>query len=294
MNLCMLKPLTFCLIFLTTTFAYSQMFAQSGWTRNKGGGYLKTGFFAVGGNNYYDTEGVLNTQVNRFSQRALTFYGEYGINKNITAILNYPYFKFQNYDNYEVVKGIGDPQIEVKFSVLRKIPVVSLAFGVELPLAKSTNLSYANTENAFGVRDVVNLPTGDGDFNGWSTLAISSGFWEGLGWVSMWGRYDVRTEGYANQARLGIELGYKWTTKLWTNARLVGLYQMAEKSNASTASFINGQNTQWTTLNVGAAYELIKGWSVTFDWQTYNDFLVKRKNVYAVPLYQLGVSYEFK
>jgi hypothetical protein len=288
-----MRKIAIALVILTINIAHSQMLAQSAWTRNKGGFYAKTGFFTVGGSHYYDVGGRLTTDVPHFSQRALMLYGEYGINRNLTAILNYPYYKFQNYENFDPAKGIGDPQIELKYALFRKFPVVAMSIGAEVPLAKQTNLSYSKTLNDLGQRDAVNLPTGDGDWNVWSTLAVSSGFWKGLGWGTVWGQYNLRTEGYANQVRLGIELGYKWTSRFWTNARLVGLYQMSPKNNGNAASLVNGQGTQWTTLNIGAAFEIVKHWSLTLDWQTYNDLLAKRKNVYSTPLFQVGVSAEY-
>jgi hypothetical protein len=267
--------------------------AQSGWTREKNGIFAKAGVFTLSGNKYYGLDGRLNNGANTFYQTALTFYGEYGITKNITGIINYPYFKFQHYKGYDIVSGIGDPQLELKFSLWRKIPIVSLSIGAELPLASQDNKSFSKTEITPGFRDFANLPTGDGDFNYWGTLAISTGFGSSPGWFTIWGQYNRRSKGFSDQRRMGLELGYKWTTKFWTNARMVGLYQGKIKDKVGSASIVNGQGTQFTTLNIGASYEFIKHWSLTFDWQTYNDFLVKRKNVYSTPLFMAGISAEF-
>jgi hypothetical protein len=268
-------------------------YSQSGWTREKNGIFAKAGIFTLSGNKYYGLEGRLNAGANTFYQTALIFYGEYGITKYVTGIINYPYFKFQHYKDFDIVSGIGDPQLELKFSLLRKIPVVSFSIGAEIPLASQDNKSFAKTETAPGLRDFANLPTGDGDFNYWGTLSISSGFGSTPGWFTIWGQYNRRSKGFNDQRRLGLELGYKWTTKFWTNMRIIGLFQSKKKENAGGASIVNGQGMQFTTSNVGVAYEFVKHWSFTFDWQTYNDFLAKRKNVYSTPLYMIGISAEF-
>ena len=83
------------------------------------------------------------------------------------------------------------------------------------------------------------------------------------------------------------------TPKFWTNARLVGLYRIPKSNNASTGNITNGEGTEYTTLNIGVAYEVIKNWSITADYQTYNTFLVSLKNVYSAPFYQIGISAEF-
>ncbi len=270
----------------------SQMLAQSGWTRNKGGVYAKLGFYTLNGSNYYNTEGV-KVASNTFHQRAMTVYGEYGINKNLTTILNFPVLKSQYYRDDEPAIGLGNPQIELKFAVLKKFPVVSFSVGAELPLAKQTNYSTARQANSLGIFEKTNLPTGYPDLNYWGTLAISSGFWQGMGWATVYGQYIFRGEDINNQAKLGFETGYKWTPKFWTNARLTGWYTASSKTTNVNGSIFNGQDTKFTSLGIGAAYEVVKHWSLTADYQSINNFLVRPKNTQDAPLFQLGVSAEF-
>jgi hypothetical protein len=273
--------------------------AQSGWTRNKGGFFGKTGYYIVSGNKYVNVEGQV-TKANTFTQQAVTVYGEYGITKNITAILNYPFLKYNRYDITETVGGISDPQVELRFALLKKIPVISAGLGVEIPLSKKQNLAYHKVENPIlGVKEFVNLPTGEGDFKYWGSLSMSAGLGNTPGWLTIWSQYQVRGKdplnknAFHNRAKLGFELGYKWTPKFWTNVRLLGLYDAQKNKALASASFTNGQGTQYTTLGLGASYEFIKNWNITFDYQNYNDFLVKRTNIYATPFFQLGVSAEF-
>jgi hypothetical protein len=276
-----------------TFFVFVALYAssQSGWTREKGGFYGKIGVFTLKGNEYYTPEGQ-KTIANTFHQTTLMAYGEYGITKNITAILNYPYYKFQGYKNFSTVSGIGDPQLEFKYALYKKIPVVSVAVGAELPFANQNNISIANTEMAPGIRETNNLPTGDGDFNQWATVALSGSLGNTPSWLTIWGQYNNRTKGFRDQRKIGFELGYKWTTRFWTNMRLNGVFTR-DKSN-SISNFINGDGAEYSTLLIGSAYEFVKNWSITFDYQTYSDFLARRKNVYSTPLYQIGISAKFR
>jgi hypothetical protein len=161
-----------------------------------------------------------------------------------------------------------------------------------LPFASQTNFSEARKPDEFGVINRINLPTGYPDFNYWGTLALSSGFWQGDGWATVYSQYIVRGKNFNNQAKLGFELGYKWSPKFWTNARLVGWYQ-AQAKNSANSSIVNGQGTEYTLLGIGAAYEIIKHWSLTFDYQTYNNLLVRPKNVQIAPFFQVGISAEW-
>ena len=268
------------------------MLAQSGWTRNKGGVYTKVGFYTLNGSNYFNTEGV-KTPSNTFHQQAVTLYGEYGITKNLTAILNFPTIKKQFYTDYSAATGVGNPQIELKFAVFKRIPIVSFSVGAELPIAPQTNFSTSKTVNNLGIFDQINLPTGYPDFNFWGTLAASAGFWQGMGWATVYGQYIVRGKNINNQAKLGLETGYKWTPKFWTNVRLTGWYTASSKTTNVNGSIFNGQDTEFTALGIGAAYEIIKHWSLTLDYQAINNILVRPKNTQDAPLFQLGVSAEF-
>jgi hypothetical protein len=269
----------------------NQLLGQSGWTRTKGGIYAKAGFYTLNGSNYYNTEGV-KSQTRDFHQQALTFYGEYGLTENITTILNFPYLKWQGYADDERAIGVGNPQLEFKFALLKKVPVISLTLGAELPISTQTNYSVARKPDDFGVINRINLPTGYSDFNYWGTLAASLSFWQGKGWASTYAQYIVRGKDFNNLAKVGFEFGYKWTPKFWTNARLVGWYQ-AQSKNGGNASIVNGQGTEYTSLGIGTAYEVVKHWSLTLDFQTANNLLVKSKNIQAAPLIQIGVSAEF-
>lgn len=265
-------------------------FSQSGWTREKGGFYVKTGVFTLSGRQYFNPKGELNI-ANTFHQTALTAYGEYGITKNLTALFNYPFYKFQGYKNFSTVSGIGDPQFELKWAIYKKIPVIAVSVGAEIPLANPSNISISHTEIAPGIREQVNLPTGDGDFNQWITVALSGSLGNTPSWLTIWGQYNNRTKGFRDQRKLGFELGYKWSPRFWTNVRLNSVFTQNKNGNFNT--FISGDGAEYTTVLVGAAYEFLKHWSITFDFQNYNDFIAKRRNVYSTPLYQIGFSGEF-
>ena len=209
------------------------IFAQSGWTLEKGGFYGKTGIFTLKSNEYYTPEGK-KTIANTFHQTTLIAYGEYGITKNVTAILNYPYYKFQGYKNFSTVSGIGDPQMELKIAVYKKIPVVSVSIGAELPFANQNNISIANSELAPGIRETNNLPTGDSDFNQWVTVAVSGSLGNTPSWLTIWGQYNNRTKGFRDQHKIGFELGYKWTPRFWSNMRLNGVFTRDKSNSQST------------------------------------------------------------
>jgi hypothetical protein len=270
--------------------------AQSGWTRAKGGFYGKLGYSMVSGNEYYNEAGKLASQNNTFRQQALNLYGEYGITKNITGIVNFPLVKFNSYETTNTVSGVGDPQLELKFAILKKIPVVAFTIGAEIPIAKQPNYAVENKPDPIsGLFNTINIPTGDSDFNYWGMLAVSSGLGNVPGWISFSGKYNVRTKGFSDQIIAGAELGYKWKPTFWTNIRLSSLWLGADKNGNQSVNLTNGQATTYTTLGVGGAYQVVEHWHITLDYQNYIDFLglAPLANIYKAPFLQLGVSAEF-
>ncbi len=266
------------------------IFAQSGWTRNAGGIYAKLGYAFSGGDQYYGSDGVLNQGANNFTQHSLNLYAEYGVTNNITAVVNFPVYKIQNFDGYSAAKGIGNPQLELKLAVFKKFPVVSFTVGAELPTATQTNFSVAQKINSLGYFDQINLPTGYPDFHYWGTLAVSSSLGNLPGWISFHTKFVARTGGYSNQLNYGLEVGYKWTKEFWTNARITTQNQIG--TGSGRGSFVNGQDTEFTTLGLSAAYKIANKTHINFDYQFYNDLLRSRRNVYSAPFYQLGFSVE--
>ena len=273
-------------------FLFTTINAQSGWTRAKDSGYFKLAAYTIAGDQYYGVNGNFNAGANNYFQQALTVYGEYGITKNITAIVNYPFLKFQHFEGYTNSTGTGNPQVELKLSVYKIIPV-SFSVGAEIPVASQDNIIYSKVVNQLGTYDYYNLPTGYPDFSYWGTLA-ASGSWGNLpGWTSLFAQYIIRGNGYSNQLKTGLEIGYKWIPKFYTNVRLTGFFQAQKNIQAKSGSLTNGQGTEFTTLGLGAGYKFQKYLTATFEYQFYNDLLVSRKNVYSTPLFQIGISGEF-
>ncbi|MFM2392244.1 MAG: hypothetical protein RLZZ546_221 [Bacteroidota bacterium] len=265
---------------------------QGGWTQAKGKYFTKIDFTSLGATNYYTPSGIL-FKTNTFNQNSINLYGEYGITNRLTAILNMPLLRINSFETSNSVAGIGDAKIELKYKLTseNQLPI-AISIAPELPIGRS-NAFAQNKENPL---EKINLPTGDGEFNVWSTLAVSLPF-ASWAYSSYFGSYNFRTKydglNFQNQYQIGFELGVKPLENLWINAKLRSQYSVAESAHPEL-SFIRGDGTTYTLMSFEAFYKVSKriGFSATF--LTGNEWLASYRNLYLAPYFSIGFIYENK
>lgn len=264
--------------------------AQSGWTRPKGTYFAKVACNYFSSSKYYNLSGnEMSTTV--FKQQGVTFYGEYGLLDRLTAVASIPLLKANGFASTETVYGIGDLHVGLKYALLKNkgIPL-TISIAPEIPTGSSDN--YARNKNNI---DQINLSTGDGEFNVWTTLAGSASLGP-QSYMSLYAGYNYRTayQGYQfrDQLKLGGEVGYKVANVVWVTAMLQTLQSLGEQNGMT--DFVRGDGTAFTAFGFGAAYEFIKHWSINTQVSGYSDLLNDRRNIYSAPTYSLGVFYEVK
>jgi hypothetical protein len=195
------------------------VYSQSGWTRQRNTFFVKASFNLFSSSEYYTPDGD-NLETTLFNQQSLNLYGEYGISDRLTAIVSFPLLKLNSFENTEIASGVGDLKVEAKYALLRKNIPLSLAVAPEFPIGSENNFA----QNKLSVIDQINLPTGDGEFNVWSTLAASHSFHPLPIYVSLSTAYNFRTQydGFAfrDQVKFNFEVGYKVIDKIWLNGIL--------------------------------------------------------------------------
>ncbi|MEZ4826454.1 MAG: hypothetical protein R3C61_09185 [Bacteroidia bacterium] len=278
-------------LLLAFVFFVSGLTAQSGWTREPGQGYVKAGVQGFASDQYYNLAGDLLT-TSQFRQQAVSLYGEYGIGKRLTVIAAFPLLKVNSFETTEAVAGIGDLRAELKYAILKGSFPVALSVAPELPTGSRNNYSQNKTTSF----ERINLPTGDGELNVWTTLAASHSFYPFPAYVSVYGSFNYRTgfngSAFRNQVKAGAEIGYQIKGKLWVNGRLGAQKTLGQPG--TPVDFIRGDGTEYTSLGFGAAYSITKKLSLTLEYQNYLDLIFARKNLYTGHIFSAGISYEWK
>lgn len=261
--------------------------AQSGWVREKNSLFAKLYVSGMSSDKYFNPLGnELKTAT--FRQLAFALYGEYGITSYLTLYGTFPFFKVQGFETTDNTYGIGDFQPGLRLSLLKGKFPLSISLASELPTGKSNNFA-TNKVNSF---EQINLPSGDGELNLWSILAVSHSFYPKPAYASFHLGYNYRTKyeslQLSDQVQAGLEFGYKFKDKLWMNATLKILNSLGDPQQVD---FIRGEGTSYTSWLVGATYALNPKWGVSASLGSYSDILVKRENIYSAPMLSLGIEF---
>lgn len=269
---------------------FYQGFSQSGWTKPKGEFFGKLDFSSLSSEKYYNPSG-LKINTNNFTQRSLNWYGEYGITDKLTFITAMPLLRINAFETTEPVTGVGDLKVELKYQLKSQGLPISISIAPEIPTGRSNAFSQSKTEPL----ERINLPTGDGEFNVWSTLAISKSIGKAYG--SIYGAYNYRTkyEGLAfrDLYAFGLEFGLSPIKDLWVNAKTKAQFSTGDCEHPELG-FVRGDATTYTLFSFEVYYKVTKNIGFSATYLTGTSFISPFRNIYIAPYFSVGVIYENK
>lgn len=269
--------------------AHLPLLAQSGWNRNKGSFYTQVSYVYFSSTNFYNLAGD-QLSTNRFEQQGLNFYGEYGLLDRLTLVASMPLIRANRFETTERAIGIGDLQIQAKYSLLQGKFPLAVIVAPEFPTAPGDNFA----SNKLIPQDRINLPTGDGEFNVWTFLAASHSFYPLPIYASVYGGYNFRTgykgKNFSNQMSFGLEAGYTFKEKITLKASIRAFD--TQGNQLLSGDFIRSDGTSFTAWSGGIFYKVNKNLRLLLDFQSYFDGVFFRKNLYSSPSYALGLAWE--
>lgn len=228
---------------------------------------------------------------NTFSSYALKTYAEYGWSDRLTTILNWPLLKMQRFTGTGTAVGPGDLQLGVKYALSKKLPI-AVGVAVDIPTDDGKLFTQAKEENELGIRERINLPASDGEFNLRANLAVSQSFNKGQTYAGLYGAANFRTQGYSNQWQSGVELGHLLFDRLWVIGKLNQQGRFSDEVNRGV-SFLYGEGTTYSAYNVSLLYKINAHWLITAAYQDFTGFLIPKRNLYDGATLSLGVALEY-
>lgn len=286
-----MNTLKFLLLFSIPVFSTSILSGQNGWARESKAFYLQSAFTTFSSNEYYSTEGQLFDSGNTFSSSGFLLYGEYGISNRFTAMLDVPLIMLNRFSNTNLVSGVGDVKLGLKYQLIKSFPL-ALQVDFSIPTDDGVKLSSAKEPNSIGIIEQINLPTSDGEFNVWTTLAISQSTPNGKTFGSLFGSVNFRTESFSHQLQVGLEVGHLFFDKLFLIGKLKIQDKLASDSTQG-GSFLYGEGTTFTTVGLTAIYQLNTNWRIVASVSDYNEWIISRRNIYDGLTFALGVAIEY-
>ncbi|MCX8489748.1 MAG: hypothetical protein ORN54_01630 [Cyclobacteriaceae bacterium] len=205
----MKKHLLLLLIFVTAAF---NVMAGGGWPQPKGKGYFKLSQSYLLSSKLFDGNGNVTDLTPSYGYFATSLYGEYGFTDRLTAIVYFPFFARATKNELQfnqpgipaepgaALNSIGDTDIGIKYGLIVNKPIVmsaTILFGLPLGGNGATNANV--------------LQTGDGEFNQLLRIDASHSFYPKKFYVSAYGGFNNRTQGFSDEVRFGAEIG--WTLK---------------------------------------------------------------------------------
>ena len=275
------------ILFLFVSF-YSS--AQNGWTRKKNGFYAQTSLTTFSSNRYYSLTGDLNTGGSTLLSHSLHFYGEYGIIDQLTVLLDFPALRINHFNTTDMAIGAGSAKVGLKYKFFKNFPF-ALQVDLDIPTDDGINYATSKEQNLFGTYDQINLPTSDGEFNVWTTLAISQSTSSGNTFGSLYAGANWRTKNFSHQFQAGLEIGQL----LWNRWYIIGKFKIQESfSNGSAfASFVYGEGTTFSEYNLTNIVKLNDHWKILVGASDFIGFPIKRRNLYDGFTFFAGVSIEY-
>ena len=283
-----LKAICLGLILLTPAISVN---AQSGWTKAKGEGFYQLSYQSLVSSDYFTLSGE-QLETNKFSQQSLVIYSEYGITDRFTIIANWPIQTWNGFESTETVSGLGDLKIELKHAILKKYLPLSISITPEIPIGRANHYAQSKV-NDF---EQINLPSGDGEFNVWGTLASSFALPNTPFYGSIFGTYNYRTQyndiQFSDQIGFGAEIGYQIAGKVWVNSKLNALKSVDEVTTVS--DFVRGDGTAYTSYSFGASTPVYKGINLSLSYRNFTDWIFARENIYSSGVISVGLFYQVK
>lgn len=278
----MKKLAVFSFLFLLVAFDAQ---AGGGWPQARKQGYFKLGQNGIRASNIYDASGTVIPITPSTGIFTTSLYGEYGITSRFTTLLYLPFFvrSIQNELKYnqsglveegDELNSIGDTDLSFKYGLIINKPVVvsaTLLFG--LPFG-----------NSGGGKTGV-LQTGDGEFNQMLRIDVSHSFYPRPLYTSAYAGFNNRTNGFSDEWRAGLEVGYTVKQKLTFITKLSVVQSFFNGSESVPSNGIFSNNTEYVSPEIEVAYSVNQRWGFSFS----AGGALAARNILAAPNYGVGI-----
>ena len=261
----------------------SEQVLGGAWTQKKGKGYYKVDFRYLGGNKWYNSDGI-KIPIPDFKDVTVGVFGSYGITEDLTGIVGASLFKSISLDSTSSfagsdpdVKGFGDVNLGLKCGLAHLgCTVLSAKLILGLPTGKSTPDG--------------GLWTGNSDFSQTIGTEIGHSFYPALVYLSGGISYTNRSKGFSDEFRYALEGGYKFFKNLSLIVRIHSLISVKNGNENVKGGFgIFSNNQQYFAYNA----ELVYNVTDIIGLKAYYESGGAGKNITSAPVLNAGIFFTY-
>ncbi len=262
--------------------------AQGAWPKAKGEGFFKLSETIIVSESFYTPEGTIR-DIKTAGVYISSFYGEYGLTNNLTAVAYVPFFfrntinaqEFTlspNMEEADEANSFGDVNLGLQYGILKKGPFVlstSLVFGIPSGQTNGGNSQL--------------LQSGDGEFNQILRVHAGYSFYPKPFYAAGYLGINNRTNGFSDEFRAGLEAGTSINS--WFLALKMDWVESLQNGNAEASQTgIFSNNTEYISFGPEVAYNFKGGLGIS--GSVLGAF--KGQNILASPSISLGVFYDLR
>ena len=271
-------------------------YAQGPWATGKGKAYFKLSEWWISSDEHFTDIGEIdpNTTLGLYNT---SIYAEYGLTDRLSVVANLPVFSRATINNVvsattgeivtpgDAINSIGDVDLSLSYMLT--------PLGSPLALSASVTAGIPLGEEAGGIAN--NLQTGDGEFN--TILRIDAGGAFKLGNANAFAKaftaYNLRSEGFSDEARFGIEAGVGFGEKpLWIVGRFnfLGSLENSDPQVGTTSASLFSNDIRYTLIGVEVSKYITKRFGISAGIADY----ISGEIILSEPSYQVGVFLDLK
>ena len=232
--------------------------AQAGFTRPERTGYARFGFSTLGSSSFFTPSG-LKVSSARYRDFSSTFYGEYGVTNDWTAVVNFPFLRNHRLDTTSSLTALGDATVGFRRRLLHGRTPVSVAVDFGLPTGDSQGIVAVRDTPGSDFR----LPTGDGELNTRISLFASRALKKSKILVSAGGGYNIRTRGYTDEFSYSVTASRRLFSRLSISGNVAGLEPARPANLARSVGFGVGEGVALVAIGGEAQYRITNRYSVS-------------------------------
>lgn len=268
-------------------------FAYSGFLQEAGSGYAKVSISTFSSTDLFSTSGERLTFGNaEFTQRNLALYAEYGLLPFLTVGIDAPVLRLNSFDTSDTAAGLGDIAVFAKTGLELWGFHLALIVAPEFP----TGSDEQEVDTEFeGIQ--TNLPTGDGEFNLWTRVAVSRSLplnrlvhWLN-GYASAYVGYNFRTT-YSDPYAWGAHLGLIAFDRVLLQGSIEGLVNNTPVEELDPRGiFLFAEGTEYTAVggSLGVHIPDTPVWLTVDAQHLFGDL----RNIYAGTTVAAGVALDW-